>query len=379
MKITKRVLAILVAITLALGAFALSAAANTDPTFATVNEGMEFWRILYLVVVKSTADHPQEFVWDDAVHFKAGSNYSLMAQELRALLFQYFPSAGWGAAAAAQQQNRLIPWAQGVVAELNQIYAKHLNQAGMDYLYGTVKPQQARFANAASLADTYFDVNPAAKAPYTDIDDLYLLPDRPDVIPSPLTFEGLINGRLALWNFYAGKVTAVLPAVPTGDPTEPLYDTASGILVLGALPAGAALSVTALSGPPNNNTGYKGPGNVKLAWEVDFTGVSLPLPQGAYVELYLPVTGLTLAPGPLPSNINVFHKGSKITSPAPVAVVLGGITYIKVQVNSFSPFEIVEESESTATTTATQKWWEKLPNFVQWLLRIFAFGWIWMK
>jgi len=24
-------------------------------------------------------------------------------------------------------------------------------------------------------------------------------------------------------------------------------------------------------------------------------------------------------------------------------------------------------------------WWLKLPAFVQWLLRIFAFGWIWMK
>jgi len=24
-------------------------------------------------------------------------------------------------------------------------------------------------------------------------------------------------------------------------------------------------------------------------------------------------------------------------------------------------------------------WWDSLPNFVQWLLRIFAFGWIWMR
>ena len=40
------------------------------------------------------------------------------------------------------------------------------------------------------------------------------------------------------------------------------------------------------------------------------------------------------------------------------------------QATHFSIYAFVE---------AELKWWEKLPIWIQWLLRIFAFGWIWMK
>ena len=37
------------------------------------------------------------------------------------------------------------------------------------------------------------------------------------------------------------------------------------------------------------------------------------------------------------------------------------------------------EDNNPAQPPAQQAWWEKLPSFVQWLLRIFLFGFIWMR
>lgn len=38
-----------------------------------------------------------------------------------------------------------------------------------------------------------------------------------------------------------------------------------------------------------------------------------------------------------------------------------------------------DSNNNDDTSAATLKWWQRLPPWVQWILRILAFGWIWMK
>ncbi|MCL2106268.1 MAG: hypothetical protein FWH26_04300 [Oscillospiraceae bacterium] len=383
MKTTKRILAVLTALALSLGVFAVGANALQHGVypeasdFDTVTDAMDFWQIIYLIFLKTTDDFPQDSEWDNAVHFKPGSTCLMMQEDLINLSRQYFPRICYtcmnevrgqiqqGCACPggtpqdgttvnlltaynAHKTNNLIPWAQNIVSQANVIYARHLNAAGLAHLYSTMKPFQVSYANMACYRDWYED--------YCDFFN------DTSVMPHPIRSD---------------------------DPTEPVFDPASGIFILdpsGQLAPNATISVTELTNSnPNSDDGYSGPGNVKQAWNIDLlvNGSIFNGSLSGYIELYLPVTNLILSPGPLPNNINVYHKGSKVLVPPPEVVLIGGQTYIKVQVNSFSPFELVEEStggdDTGDTTPPALKWWQALPGLLQWILRWICFGWLWMK
>ena len=62
---------------------------------------------------------------------------------------------------------------------------------------------------------------------------------------------------------------------------------------------------------------------------------------------------------------------------APGAFLLNDGAVFHCSLNSYAHQWAVGNGYNTDPKPLT--WWEKLPNFLQWLMRIFLFGWIWMR
>jgi len=61
----------------------------------------------------------------------------------------------------------------------------------------------------------------------------------------------------------------------------------------------------------------------------------------------------------------------------------GNGRYIEFVTDHFSIYALVYEQQpsggGTADPGANLKWWQKLPDWLQWLLRVFCLGWLWMR
>ena len=175
-------------------------------------------RVIYQLFVKIyPTEFPQDDLWQSK-HFKPGSSYSLMAADLMAFSETVFPRIYTGngshvdlsAVETAQQENRLVSWAQGVAAQGDRIYTKHLSQVGLSYWNSELRPKLATFANLSYYNET------VVISAYTSDDWARFQNDPKFPKVSELTLDGLIDYHTQLRAYFG-----VTDPIPMGDPTEP--------------------------------------------------------------------------------------------------------------------------------------------------------------
>ena len=336
MKITKRMLAMLLTLLMSLSVFSAGVSAYD---FSDVPRDYYLWRIMMIAWGK-VSDDP--LAWEDM--FSCADPVIVLA-EARALSLSSTLNSEEKAAWADFVNAHLALFILSAYDKYEEDYAPYPNDRTAFYTWYYGWYTDAQNALAAGCRGTC-------------VADLQYLTSQIDI---QLNNLGTIRAH--------------------DDPTEPPAQLTSpqGVLVDDPnylLPPGATLSVTA----KNNIDSGVVSGNTIACWDITILKANgtpyTAYPLSGKVELLLPV------PSTYTGNINslkVYHNGVAIPKADCTAVTIEGKQYIKVLVDSFSPFALVEEAGGGTTTATTQKWWEKLPSFVQWLLRIFAFGWIWMK
>jgi hypothetical protein len=404
MKTTKCVLAILMVLSLALGVLSIGASAYSVPgsglSFPTMEDAMEFWRVSYLLATKSAIcfegdgevyEQMLEDYWQPS-DYKPGSSFELLAMDLIEHMLSVFGNSNsdldYTAMYTAWQNGELYNWAQAYVGQLNLIYAQHLNQDGLSYLYNVVKPKQMEYTDTAYICECVQTYYPDIFDPYYD--DWYNLwyggPQWEEFVETvPFSLDSILAYYKARYDFYvelAAENGKVMPPVPTYDPTEPPICLSSGGVTLtepyyGVFPPGSSLEVvlegdvdTSIELGINNLAAY----NIELK----VNGVSYygQLPAPVLVRLPLP-PGVN---GSNSGNLKVYHLvgGEYIEMDIVNNFLIDG--YIEFYTDSFSPFVIaLQAGSNTGGAAGTLKWWEKLPSFWRWILKIFLFGWIWMK
>ncbi|MCL2106267.1 MAG: RNA polymerase sigma factor [Oscillospiraceae bacterium] len=174
-------------------------------------------RVFYQLAMKMyPEDFPQDDFWQPG-HFKPGSSYTLMAAELMKEWEAVFPAIidegggsrlNFSALEAAQNENRLVSWAQGIAAQGDQIYAKHLSQSGVSYWIKELKPKLTALANLLYYSDTFID--------YTYDEWLQFQKDPNFPVMGELTLDSLIDYQTKLLAYFG-----MTDSIPAGDPTEP--------------------------------------------------------------------------------------------------------------------------------------------------------------
>ena len=367
MKTIQRVLAIVLAMLMTLGVFAIGAGASSlEPYWVLGGPGHELasCRYGYLAMTKCGYILPQddfENIYGPDFYTKI---YDIDSNASTADV-QWFLNTTYSAVAANAQ-----------------VLTPQQKAAWVNFYNAFI---------AVAMAETLNMLSPANKAAYDAVYENGIYDNGAGIIEMDPRGVSVLAVE---------SVTAQLEAIlasadvvrPYDDPTEPAVQigAANGVIIEGpGYAANGAGGISAANGNAQQNYNFQSPnGSGKMKpvgsgwWNISLAGGVQPV---GYVTVYVPIPNNALQSNGTPKEgLEIYYliPNSTSTEMMPGETVLrNGTWYMKFYTNHFSDYALAapEETGSGTTTTAAQKWWQKLPSFVQWLLRIFAFGWIWMK
>ena len=140
-------------------------------------------------------------------------------------------------------------------------------------------------------------------------------------------------------------------------------------------PASAFAAGTEMKASIIGNNIWLGESGTVVKYNITFfNGSQTNLQPNGAVTVRLEIPQAYLDGGGNLANLIVTYKGEPIAGAK--AVQTGGKWYMEFQTDHFSEYVI----ECRVTPPApVLKWWQKLAAWLQWILRWFCFGWIWMK
>ena len=386
MKFTKRILAILLAMLMAIGMFSIAASASMDPVGDHYITNIDVFR--YSMLTESKTELLPDYFWADG------------PPEFE--LFFEFDS----------YNNANFTYADYQRVDWNRV---HLKCAGFEGYEGDLTTTAAALAAAQSLMRDWnrylaFYCTPAQLTKYRE---------------NRQYFVDFVNAEYALWKYWLQtepnlvgqqylqgirlpdrsnndsmkvalqEVTADIHAylqaegvantIPTDDPTEPfesqtVYGPPYGNVTVtynsDTFYPSAAPNL--LVGPISNTqiTGFM----PIASFDISFAGI----PSGAY-----PLNNTTFTVRlPIPASytgdpalLTVYHNQTQIT------ITNRSSTWIEFETTHFSIYSICAPAGDTEEPGESQdpadppeqKWWEKLSSWLQGVLRYILFGWLWMK